>query len=191
MEVSERRLKRVAWGITGSGDRILETVDVMNALREEYEDRVDISVYLSKSGLQVLKYYRIENDLRNRFGRKMHVERDANSPFLAGQLQSGKFEFLIIAPATANTVAKLVVGIADTLITNAALMALKAFVPVYIMPSDYREGITVTRIPSGEELKIRVRKEDAENAKKLASMEGVTLIEKPEDIRNVFERHFG
>lgn len=188
--MSEKKAKRkVAWGITGSGDRLVETVDTMVKVKEEYADEVEIKVYLSKAGDQVIRYYRLSDVLKKEFG-KVWVEVNANSPFLAGQLQSGKFEFLLIAPATSNTVAKIASGVADTLLSNSALMALKAFVPVYIMPSDYREGIVVTKLPDGRDLKLRIRKEDVEHVRKLMGMEGVYVLEKPEDIPAVFARHF-
>jgi len=111
-------------------------------------------------------------------------------PTLAVQLQSGKIEFLLIAPTTANTVAKIATGIADTLLCNATIMSLKSFVPVYIMPCDYKEGVTVTQLPDGSEMRIRVRKEDVKNTKKLAAMDGIVMLEKPEEIHNVFQKHF-
>ncbi|MET1123744.1 MAG: archaeoflavoprotein AfpA [Archaeoglobaceae archaeon] len=181
-------VNRVAWGITGSGDRLPETVEVMKKIKKSYPD-VEIAVYLSKAGERVVKHYRLMDELRSSF--RVRVEIDPNTPFLAGQLQVGRYEFLLIAPATSNTVAKIAVGIADSLLSNAAIMALKAFVPVYIMPSDYREGEVVTKLPDGRELKLRVRKEDAENVRKLAAMDGVTILEKPEEIFDVFRKHFG
>ncbi len=190
MRKKERKEKRkVAWGITGSGDRLLETVEVMKETKEKYQRDVDIVVYLSKAGEKVVKYYKLVDDLKGNFD-KIFVETDANSPFLAGQLQTGKFEFLLIAPATSNTVAKISMGIADTLLSNAAVMGLKAFVPVYIMPSDYKEGIIVTKLPNGRDLKLKIRKEDVEHVKKLASMDDVLIIEKPEEIHQIFEKHF-
>lgn len=184
----EETRRQIAWGITGSGDKLAETVTVMRRIKSEYEEKVDIRVYLSKAGEQVLKHYKLVNKL-NEFGR-VHVEINANSPFLAGALQLGKFEFLLIAPATSNTVAKVSLGIADSLLTNAAIMALKAFVPVYIMPSDYKEGIISTKLPNGQKLKLRVRKEDVENVKKLACMDDVFVLERPKEIHQVFKEHF-
>jgi len=186
---SLQKKKRVAWGITGSGDRLTETIEVMKDVRKQYQNVVEIFVYLSKAGDQVIKWYRLGDELKENFS-KIFVEINANSPFLAGQLQTGKFEFFLIAPATSNTVAKISTGIADSLISNAAIMALKAFIPVYIMPSDYEEGIITTKIPGGKDLKIRVRKEDVEHVKKLASMDGVLILEKPEQIYSVFQKHF-
>ena len=182
--------RRVAWGITGSGDKIVETVEVMKRLRQEYLDRVNVSVYMSKAGAQVARYYKLSDELSSVFG-KVSVEVDSNSPFLAGALQHGDFEFLLVAPATSNTVAKVSLGIADTLLSNASIMALKAFIPVYVMPSDYREGVTVTVLPNGQRMRLRIRREDVANVRRLANMEGVSLIEKPEDISQVFKKHFG
>ncbi len=182
--------KRVAWAITGSGDRLLEVFDVMKQLKNQYKRNARITVYLSKAGDLVVKYYKLYRGLQEGFY-KTRVEVNSNTPTLALQLQSGKIEFLLIAPATSNSVAKIANGIADTLVTNSAIMALKAFVPVYILPCDYEEGIVVTRLPNGGKMKIRVRKEDAENTKKLSGMEGISVLKTPADIHNIFQKHFG
>ena len=185
----EKKKRKVAWGITGSGDRLVETVEIMKKIKKRYQNEVEVIVYLSKAGDQVVKWYRLADDLKDNFGR-IWVEINPNSPFLAGQLQMGKFEFLLIAPATSNTVAKISMGIADSLLCNSAIMGLKAFVPVYIMPSDYEEGIVVTKLPNGRDLKLRIRKEDVEHVKKLAGMDEVFILEKPEEIYQVFKKHF-
>jgi archaeoflavoprotein AfpA len=188
-EEKEKKRRRVAWGITGSGDRLVETVEIMKEIRKQYQNEVDIRVYLSKAGDPVVKYYRLSNDLKENFD-KVQVEINSNSPFLAGQLQLGKFEFLLIAPATSNTVAKISTGIGDSLLCNAAIMGLKAFVSLYIMPSDYEEGMIVTKLPDGRDMKLRIRKEDVEHVKKLAGMDDVYVLEKPEEIHQVFKKHF-
>ena len=185
--------RAVAWGITGSGDKMPETVRVMMRVREEYREKVDIKVFLSKAGRLVAKLYGVIEDLEKSFGR-FWVEADANTPLLAGHLQLRRFDFLLIAPATANTVAKISLGITDSLLSNAAIMALKAYptpVPVYIMPSDYEEGVTVTRLPSGRKMKLRVRREDAEHVRRLARMEGIFLLKEPKEIPSIFAKHFG
>jgi archaeoflavoprotein AfpA len=182
--------EKVAWGITGSGDRLAETISVMKELKKEYGEVVDLRVYLSKAGKQVTKWYKLYEPLKQDFVR-IFVETGPNAPFLAGELEMGKFSFLLIAPATSNTVAKLSIGICDTLLCNSAIMALKAFVPVYIMPSDLKEGSLITRLPNQRELRLRIRKEDADNAQKLGQMDGVFLLEGPENIRQVFKKHFG
>ena len=181
--------KKIAWGITGSGDRIVETVAVMKEMQQYYNDILDIRVFVSKAGDQVIKYYKLFNDLEKHFD-KIWIEINANSPFLAGQLQLKKYEFLLLAPATSNTVAKIALGLADSLLANAAIMAQKAFVTTYIMPCDYKEGIITTKLPDGNDMKLRIRKEDAENVQKLRSMEDVFVVETPQEIPKIFEKHF-
>jgi archaeoflavoprotein AfpA len=181
--------KKVAWGITGAGDKILETMKVMKKIKREFEDQVDIEVFISKSGDQVVKYYGISQDIETNFD-KIWVEINANAPFLAGNIQLGKYEFMLIAPATSNTVAKIAMRMGDTLISNAAIMGQKADVTIYILPSDYEEGVTITKLPDGKDLKITIRKEDVEHVEKLAKMYNTYIIKEPEDIGKVFEKHF-
>ncbi len=184
------KIGRIAWGITGAGDLLNETLEVMKGLKEAYEGNVEIEVYLSKAGEQVLRFYRLGDELRECFDR-VQVERDANTPFITGRLQLGRFDFLLIAPATSNTVAKLAHGISDTMLTNAAIQSLKANVPVYVMPVDYREGPVITTLPNGKKLELRVRKEDAENVRKISGMDGVSTFERPEEISGIFEAVYG
>ncbi len=183
------RKRKVAWGITGSGHRLTETVEIMKKIKEQYQQIVDITVYMSKAGYQVAKQYHLIAFLRESF-KRIRVEIDSNTPFLAGALQLGTFDFFLIAPATSNTVAKIVMGIADSLLSNSAIMALKAFVPVYIQPSDYEEGVAVTKLPSGRELRLRMRREDVVHVKKLATMDDVFVLEEPEEIYQIFKSHF-
>jgi archaeoflavoprotein AfpA len=185
----EATRRKIAWGITGSGDRIVETVEVMKEIQKAYEDVLDVRVFVSKAGEQVIKYYKLFNDLEKNFD-KVWVEINANSPFLAGQLQVRRYEFLLLAPTTSNTVAKISLGLADTLLSNAAIMAQKAFVPTYIMPCDYKPGIITTILPDGSEMKLRIRKEDAEHVERLRRMEDITVIETPKEIPAIFEKHF-
>jgi len=182
--------KKVVWGISGSGDRIRETTAVMMEMNKKYEDRVDIRVYVSKAGDQVLKYYKLFPEMEVDFD-KIWVEINANAPFLAGQIQMGQYDFMLIAPATSNTVAKISLRIADTMLTNAAIMSQKVWLPLYIMPSDLKEGEVITTLPNGKDLKLIIRKEDVEHVEKLAAMEGITILERPEDIPAIFEKHFG
>ena len=177
---------KIAWGVTGSGDKFRETYDVMRELKDRYGDKLTVHVYLSKAAELVAKYYKLTEEVKG-FD-KYNVEIDANTPFLSGMLQSGRYDLLIIAPATSNTVAKIVVGVSDTLLTNAAVQGVKGFVDVLIMPVDYREGIVTTIIPSGKELKLRVRKEDAENVRRLENMEGFFVFENPSEIRGIIEK---
>lgn len=176
---------KVAWGITGAGDKIEEIINIMKNLKEQSEGIATIDVFLSKAALTMLKFYRLENTIKQIFPKVM-VEFDSNTPFLAGLMQSHKYDFLLIAPATSNTVAKIVNGIGDTLLTNSAIMSLKSFVPVYIMPVDFKESTISTILPNGKEMKMRVRKEEADQVRKLESMDSVYVLENPQKIQESF-----
>jgi flavoprotein len=95
---------------------------------------------------------------------------------------------MLISPATSNTVAKISLRIADTLLTNAAIMGQKAGVPLYIMPSDFKEGTVITKLPNGKDLKLTITKEDVEHVEKLANMNNTHVFEHPEYIYDIFEK---
>ena len=181
---------KIAWGITGSGEKILETVEIMEEMKEKYRKTIDIRVFISKAGDQVLKYYNLSNTLETIFD-KTWTEINANAPFLAGKIQLGTFDFLLIAPATSNTVAKISLRIADTLLTNAAIMGQKTSTPIYIMPTDFREGKTVTQLPNGNDLELNITHDDAQHVAKLANMPNTNVFEHPTEIPSIFEKHFG
>jgi archaeoflavoprotein AfpA len=184
-EMVKVKKRKVAWGISGAGDKIAEILEVMKDVKKQSEDLVEIEVFLSKAADTMLKFYRLEDDLKQNFT-KVQVELNSNSPFIAAWLQSGKYEFLLIAPASSNTVAKIANSISDTMLTNAAIMSLKAFRPIYILPTDYRESTVITKLPNGKEMKLRVRKEEADQVRKLETMEDVHVLESPEDAGSVF-----
>ena len=188
-QIKKKKIK-IAWGITGAGDKIAEFIEVMKELQNEYLDVIDIHVFLSKAAEQVLKYYRLEKDLKESF-QKVRTEINSNAPFLAAWVQIRKYELLLIAPATSNTVAKIANGIGDTMLTNAAIMSLKAFVPVHVVPTDYMEGPVSTKLPNGKEMKLRVRKEEVDQVKQLSQMDDMYILEGPQEIRKLFKKSFG
>ena len=100
---------RLAWAITGSGHYITECVEFLLTL-----DNVDL--FLSQAGEEVLKMYGFSlPELKN----KLPVYRDkAASAPPVGLFYSGHYHTFVMAPTTSNTVAKCVLGIADTLTTN-------------------------------------------------------------------------
>ena len=178
----------MAWGITGSGDEIKEILDKMIDLRDKFRD-VDIRVYVSKAGEQVLRMYSIFDDLQAAFP-VVKVEKNSNIPFLIGELQSHKYDFMIVAPATSNTTAKMALGLGDSLISNAVNMATKAKIPVYVLPCEVGEGSTFTVLPDGSELELRIRKIDSKHIESLRSMEDVKVLEAPGDLKNIFYEYY-
>ena len=179
-------MAKIVWGITGAGDLISETFDVMSELAKM--EGIEITALLSKAGVKVVKWYRLMDNLNN-IAKKVLIEEDANTPFIAGPLQTGKFNCLLVAPASANTVAKIVNGIADTLITNAVSQANKANVDIYILPVDQRTGIITTTITGGKKLELTMRDVDLENTNKLRKMKGITVLENPREIKTVANKY--
>ena len=177
---------RIAWGITGSGDQLTECVSLMEELTNEYN--LEVHVYLSREGKVVLKFYKLLKEVKDHFP-KVSPELGPNAPFLSGKIQLGKYDFVLIAPATANTVAKIAHCIADSLITNSAAQAMKADVPVYILPVDQKEGEIITKLPNGRDLKLRMRKEDVENVEKLRRMRGITVLSRVGEIEEVVKSY--
>jgi archaeoflavoprotein AfpA len=175
---------KVVWGITGSGDQMPETVAAMMAVRESLD--VEITAALSLAGQKVVRWYKLMNDVES-LSKAVLIEKDANSPFIVGKLQVGLFDCFLVAPATANSVAKIAHGIADTMITNAVAQTAKTTTPIFVLPVDQREGTTVTTRPGGERLELRIRAVDIENSRKLATMEGITVLAGPQDIAAALE----
>ena len=180
--------RKFVWGITGSGDEINKILQIMKTISKKFSD-VEIRVYISKSGEQVLSWYKLLDEVKQSF-KRVQIETSSNIPFLAGELQSGKFDFLVIAPTTSNTTAKIALGIGDTMITNAVNMATKARVPVYVLPCEMGEGETVTVLPNGKELRLIIRDIDSGHIDTLEKSIEITVLSSPDEIRSTVESYY-
>ena len=143
---------RIAFAFTGAGHLLRESVKVARELAKEHE----VTVFLSGAAEEVLKMYGLyENVVNITGGKYRELATDSNQKFsypITGRLSLGKYDLLIVSPATANTVSKIVYGIADTLVTNAVAQAGKGAVPVYMVPVDIHLGPIDTVLPSKMEL---------------------------------------
>lgn len=163
---------RLAWAITGSGHYIRECLDVLLSLQ-------DVDLYLSQAGEEVLRMYGI--DLQN-LRDKMPVYRDkAASAPPVGHFYKGYYHTLVMAPTTSNTVAKCVLGISDTLVTNLYAQAGKCRVPSIVYPCDI-EAEMLTTAPGGE-VWVYPRKIDLEGTEKLRAMEYTTVVDSVGELR--------
>jgi dihydromethanopterin reductase (acceptor) len=145
---------KIAWGITGAGHLLLESVETVEKLSSEHE----VTVLLSAAGEEVLKMYglygRIEA-LTGGYYQELVLEKDQKFSYpLAGRFSLGRYDLLVVSPATSNTIAKVVSGIADTLITNAIAQAGKGKIPTLIVPVDLEAGEVQTVLPSKLELEL-------------------------------------
>jgi len=177
---------KIAWGITGCGDKIEEIAALMIELKRQYDLHVD--VYISKNAVMVLKWYKLWDPLKDVFY-DLRTEVNSNAPFLVGKLQTGDYDMFLVAPVTANSTAKIAFGIADTLITNAVSQGAKANVPIYIYPPDNKPGELETILPGGKKLKLYIREVDVENVDKIRKMKSITVLDTVQDIRKAVEEH--
>jgi len=172
------------WGMTGTGYMIKESIDLMKELQNEFENDIKITVMLSKEGSAVVKWYKQWTYLTETV-KKVHEEKTPNIPFFAGALQIGKYDMFICSPVSANSVAKIVYGIADSLITNCVAQAIKGGVIAYIFPSDQDFDPIVTSKPDGEPLVLKIRDIEIENIKKLKQLEGIYVIKEFAEIKKL------
>ena len=133
-------MKNVAWAVTGAGHYLAESVAAMKEISRDNR----VSTFVSRAGEEVVRMYGLFDQLSEISGgeylEELFLEREegASSPN-AGRFMMNRYDLLIIAPATANTIAKIVCGIADSLPTNAAALANKGGVPVYALPTDVQD----------------------------------------------------
>ena len=170
---------KFAWAITGAGDYLPESVEAIREVLKATDYKV--MIFMSKAGEKVVHWYKLMEEIKT-FTTKVKTEIDANTPFIPGVLQRRKYDFLVVMPATANTVAKIVHGIADTLVTNSVSQAQKTEVPIIIYPVDQKPGTITTVLPSGETLTLTNREVDLENVRKLRKMKGMTVLGHPKEL---------
>ncbi|MFX1574082.1 MAG: flavoprotein [Promethearchaeota archaeon] len=170
------------WGMTGTGYMIQESIDLMEELQNNYN--VNITVILSKEGAAVVKWYK-KWVLLTDIVKKVKVEKTPNIPFYAGPLQLGHYDMFLVCPVSANSVAKIVYGIADTLITNCVAQAIKGGMIVHIFPSDQDLEPIVTSRPDGSSLVLKIRDIEIENIRRLKQMEGIIVIPEFSKLRNI------
>jgi len=157
---------RLAWAVTGSGHYIEECLQFMLTL-----DAVDL--YISQAGEEVLKMYGIDlHEIRA----KMPVYRDkAASAPPVGHFYKGYYHTFVMAPTTSNTVAKCVLGIADTLVTNLYSQAGKCRVPSIVYPCDIAPAMETTA-PGGKVM-VYPRAIDLEGTAKLRTFAYTTVVD--------------
>jgi dihydromethanopterin reductase (acceptor) len=139
----------IAWGITGSGCMLEESVV---AIGELVNLGVNVTCFISKAGFEVLRMYGLLNIVRKYcpggYLREIFTDYDegASSPH-AARLALKIYNLLVISPASSNTIAKIVNGISDTLVTNAFMNACKAGVKILIVPSEFSRKPIKSKIP--------------------------------------------
>ena len=168
---------KVLWCITGAGHLLSEVLELME---KKAKEGVSITSVFSDAGFEVCGMYNILDNIRE-ISDNIIIESGQGKSFpFCGKIVKGIYDVILIAPATANTVAKIRFGIADSLVTNIAGQALKANHKVCALPTDLVK-FQKTRIPSGRLIDIQMRDVDMENARALEKM-GIKIFEDVEDI---------
>jgi dihydromethanopterin reductase (acceptor) len=149
--------QRLAWAITGSGHYLRECIDLINQL-----DNVDL--FLTKAADEILKQYGYKHNVGRVF-----LDKTASSVPVEF-FYYGTYHTVVIAPATSNTVAKMVCGISDTLVTNVYAQAGKCRVPSIVFACDTEPEIE-SEAPHENMVKVYPRRIDLENMQKLKTFE--------------------
>ena len=151
----------IIWAITGAGHLLKESMEILDAISNKH----NITLALSKAGEEVITLYGLNKKMKKIINKKtsnsivQEDEQKYSYPF-SGKITHEKYDLIIIAPATANTTAKIVHGIADTLVTNIVAQSGKGEIPLIILPVDQKEGPVESIIPPYINKKICIECED-------------------------------
>jgi len=145
---------KIAFGITGAGHLLSDSVELVEQLMVKH----DVTVLLSAAGEEVLKMYglyeRIETITGGYYNELIQEKNQKFSYPITGRFSLGKYDLLIVSPATSNTIGKIVGGIADSLVTNAVAQSGKGGVKTCVIPVDLKSGDVETVLPSKLELNL-------------------------------------
>ena len=123
-----------------------------------------IKLFISKAGLEVIRFFELARLIPENY----IMERSSSGLEILGLL-SGNIKKTVVAPCSANTVAKLVNGVADSLCTNLVSQSQKMGVETYILPTDIHDTMTF-HTKSGKKIELKRRDIDRENIEKLRNM---------------------
>jgi flavoprotein len=155
---------RWAWALTGSGHYVTESLGLLRSLG-------DVDVFLSRAAAEVVRMYKTELGLP----KTARVYRDTSaSAAPVAMFYHGVYHSLVMAPATSNTVAKCVLGISDTLVTNVFAQAGKCRVPAIVFACDSAPEMD-TPAPEGV-VKVYPRAIDLENTHHLMRFERTEVV---------------
>ena len=157
---------RLAWALTGSGHYLRECLDLVEA-------RPDVDLFLSRAAAEVLAMYGFDlKGLRARV--TCYRDTAARAPPVA-RVYPGIYSRLVLAPATSNTVAKMVCGISDTLVTNIYAQAGKCRVPSIVFACDTAPAME-TEAPGGQVM-VYPRRIELANVERLRCFEYTRVVD--------------
>ena len=162
--------KNIGWCITGAGHEIHEIYGFISEVE-------GVELFMSRAAEEVSKIYKVDP---NNFSGKMHTEKSSSSP-ICGKFASNQYRGLVVAPATSNSVAKFVLGISDTLITNIFAHAGKDRVPTIVYPTDVAPEMQ--SMGPSKPVMVYPRKVDLAHTNELSTFETVTVVRSIDELR--------
>ncbi|MCX4189737.1 flavoprotein [Methylophaga sp. OBS3] len=164
---------RLAWAVTGSGHYLEECLEIIRDL-----DEVDL--FYSRAGEEVVRMYGHDPKSLSGGGSRYYHDRAASAPPV-GLFYRGDYHTLVVAPATSNTVAKMVLGISDTLVTNVYAQAGKCRVPSIVLACD---AIPEVDTPAPDRIvRLWPRQIDLAHTEALKQFEATTVVESSEALK--------
>jgi flavoprotein len=157
---------RLAWALTGSGHYLRECLDIINQLASQ---QVDVDLFLSKAAAEILQQYGYKHNVG-----RVYQDKTA-SAVPVEMFYFGTYHTVVIAPTTSNTVAKMVCGISDNLVTNIFAQAGKCRVPTIVFACDTEPELE-SEAPREHMVKVYPRRIDLENSAKLKTFEETTVV---------------
>jgi phosphopantothenoylcysteine decarboxylase / phosphopantothenate---cysteine ligase len=162
--------KQIVLAVTGS----IAAVETVKLSRELIRHGADVVPVLSRDATEIVH----PNALHFATGRVPITRIDGSVPYIELVGTDGTADLLLIAPATSNTIAKVGMGIDDTVVTTFAQNALGAGIPILIAPAMhetmYNNPLIAAHIRTLEKLGIEfVTPKFEEEKAKLADLEEI------------------
>lgn len=176
--MNQPQQKRLAWAITGSGHYLRESLEILQAIE-------NVDIFLSKAAAEIIKQYGFQAQLEAT-GHKVYQDKTASSVPVE-LFYEGKYHTLVIAPATSNTIAKMAMGLSDSLVTNLYAQAGKTRVPSIIFACDTAPELT-SEAPRDNMVNVYPRQIDLDNVAKLSQFEFTQIVDNMDALRaNIHE----
>jgi flavoprotein len=144
-----------------------------------------VDAFLSRAASEVVGMYGIEERLKE-LASSVAVETGYSFP-ITSKFAVGKYDALVISPATGNTVAKCASGIADSLVSCMFAQAGKSRVPIVVLPTDISGEIS-SAAPNGNTVMVYPRPIDLDMTRKLGAIGGVAVLSSPDELLPCLER---